>query len=109
MPRRGRRFGRAAHVVRFETWVHRVTGVPMEPRAAVVSGIPRVAATPSMRAPAVSGARRPAWPEPSASRRAGCADGATSREFRHAQQLLSEFALVAWAARRVGRPVQVDE
>src|SRR5262249_58467819 len=28
-------FGRASHVVRLETWVHRVTGVPMEPRAAV--------------------------------------------------------------------------
>jgi carbon-monoxide dehydrogenase large subunit len=28
-------FGRAAHVVRLETWVHRVTGVPMEPRATV--------------------------------------------------------------------------
>ena len=28
-------FARAAHVVRFETWVQRVTGVPMEPRAAV--------------------------------------------------------------------------
>ncbi|MBV8616677.1 MAG: xanthine dehydrogenase family protein molybdopterin-binding subunit, partial [Acetobacteraceae bacterium] len=26
-------FARAAHVVRFETWVQRVTGVPMEPRA----------------------------------------------------------------------------
>src|SRR5436309_1943787 len=28
-------FARAAHVVRLDTWVHRVTGVPMEPRAAV--------------------------------------------------------------------------
>src|SRR5262249_39135462 len=28
-------FARAAHVVKFETWVQRVTGVPMEPRAAV--------------------------------------------------------------------------
>ena len=28
-------FARAAHVVRFETWIQRVTGVPMEPRAAV--------------------------------------------------------------------------
>ena len=28
-------FARAAHVVRFDTWVQRVTGVPMEPRAAV--------------------------------------------------------------------------
>ena len=30
-----RAFARAAHVVRLDTWVHRVTGVPMEPRAAV--------------------------------------------------------------------------
>ena len=28
-------FARAAHVVKFDTWVQRVTGVPMEPRAAV--------------------------------------------------------------------------
>src|SRR6267142_1873131 len=28
-------FSRAAHVVRLETWIHRVTGVTMEPRAAV--------------------------------------------------------------------------
>src|SRR6516162_9979934 len=28
-------FAKAAHVTRFETWVQRVTGVPMEPRAAL--------------------------------------------------------------------------
>ena len=28
-------FRQAAHVVRLDTWVHRITGVPMEPRAAV--------------------------------------------------------------------------
>src|SRR5262249_46028967 len=28
-------FARATHVVRLDTWVQRVTGVPMEPRAAV--------------------------------------------------------------------------
>ena len=28
-------FARAAHVVKFTTWVQRITGVPMEPRAAV--------------------------------------------------------------------------
>ena len=28
-------FARAAHVARFATWVQRVTGVPMEPRAAL--------------------------------------------------------------------------
>src|SRR5207237_1198337 len=30
-------FARAAHTVRLETWVQRVTGVPLEPRAAVGS------------------------------------------------------------------------
>ena len=28
-------FARAAHIVRLETWIHRVTGVPMEPRTAI--------------------------------------------------------------------------
>ncbi len=30
-------FARAAHVTRLDTWINRVTGVPMEPRAAVGS------------------------------------------------------------------------
>src|SRR5438094_1613446 len=30
-------FAHAAHVVRLDTWVHRITGVPMQPRAAVGS------------------------------------------------------------------------
>ena len=30
-------FARAAHVVRLKTWIQRVTGVPMEPRAAVAA------------------------------------------------------------------------
>ncbi|HEX4043637.1 MAG TPA: xanthine dehydrogenase family protein molybdopterin-binding subunit, partial [Xanthobacteraceae bacterium] len=30
-------FARAAHITRFETWVQRVTGVPMEPRGALAS------------------------------------------------------------------------
>src|SRR5260370_36973750 len=28
-------FARAAHVVRLDTWVQRIAGVPMEPRAAI--------------------------------------------------------------------------
>ena len=28
-------FAKAAHVVRLDTWVQRVTGVPMEPRGAI--------------------------------------------------------------------------
>ena len=30
-------FARAAHITRFETWVRRITGVPMEPRAALAA------------------------------------------------------------------------
>ena len=30
-------FARAAHIAKFETWIQRVTGVPMEPRAAIAS------------------------------------------------------------------------
>src|SRR5262249_20354655 len=30
-----RAFSRATHVVRLDTWVQRITGVPMEPRAAI--------------------------------------------------------------------------
>ena len=30
-------FSKAAHIVRFETWVQRIAGVPMEPRAATVT------------------------------------------------------------------------
>ena len=30
-------FAKAAHVTRFETWVQRVTGVPMEPRGALAA------------------------------------------------------------------------
>ena len=33
-------FAGAAHVVRLQTWVHRVTGVPMEPRAALATWDP---------------------------------------------------------------------
>ena len=35
-----RAFAGAAHVVRLQTWVHRVTGVPMEPRAALATWDP---------------------------------------------------------------------
>src|SRR5439155_13493389 len=34
-------FARAAHVVRLDTWIPRIAGVPMEPRAAVGEYVPQ--------------------------------------------------------------------
>jgi carbon-monoxide dehydrogenase large subunit len=101
-------FARAAHVVRLETQVNRVTGVPMEPRVALAAydadrqhytlyagsggvqrikhdlmetlGIPRAAIRVIAREVGGNyGTRNACYPE---------------------------FALVPWAARRVGRPVK---
>jgi carbon-monoxide dehydrogenase large subunit len=101
-------FARAAHVVSLQTRVQRVTGVPLEPRAAL------------------------GWYDPAAKRytlHAG--SGGVVRQKRELAAILGvgedavrviardtggnfgtknsffpEFALVAWAARRVGRPVK---
>src|SRR5712691_8712678 len=101
-------FGRAAHVVRLETWVHRVTGVPMEPRAAVgvwdpASGryiIHAGAGGLGRTQTGVAGAL--GVPESAVRVMAGDVGG----NFGTRNSCYPEFALVAWAARRVGRPVK---
>ena len=101
-------FERAAHVVRFETWAQRCTGVTMEPRAALGSY------------------------DPSENRYCVYAgSGGTVRQKREIAGVLGveleqvrvvaqdvggnfgtrnsffpEFALVAWAAKKIGRPVK---
>src|SRR5438105_875073 len=101
-------FRRAAHVVRLQTTINRVTGVPMEPRAALgsydnASGRYVVYAS-------TGGVHR------QRSEIAG-ALGVPESEVRVITRDLGgnygtrnnsypEFALVAWAARRVGRPVK---
>ena len=84
-------FARAAHVVRLETWVQRVTGVPMEPRAAVGDWDPA-----SGRYTVHAGAGGLGRTQHRGGRRArragerGARGGARrGREFRDAQQLLS--------------------
>ena len=97
---------RAAHVVRLETWVQRVTGVPLEPRAAVgaweagrytvhagAGGLGRTRM-------AVAGSL--GVPESAVRVVAGDVGG----NFGTRNSCYPEFALVAWAARRVGRPVK---
>src|SRR5437867_12744669 len=101
-------FGRAAHVVRFETWVHRVTGVPMEPRAAVgvwdpASGRYTVHAGAGGLGRTQTGvAGALGVPESAVRVMAGDVGG----HFGTRNSCYPEFALVAWAARRIGRPVK---
>ena len=101
-------FARAAHVTRLDTWVNRVTGVPMEPRAAV-----GVYDATSGRYTLYAGS------------------GGIVRQKKEIAQILNvpfesvrviakeiggnfgtrnsffpEFAMVVWGAKRVGRPVK---
>ncbi len=101
-------FARAAHVVKFETWVQRVTGVPMEPRAAVCEFSPD---TGRYTLYAGNGG---AWRlkddlatilgVPADRVRVIMRD--VGGNFGTRGMIYGEFALVAWAARRLGRPVK---
>src|SRR5882672_2661648 len=101
-------FARAAHVVRFDTWVHRITGVPMEPRAAVGSWDAA-----SGRYTVHAGAGGLGRTQTGVAGALGVPERAvrvTARDvggnFGTRNSCYPEFALVAWAARRVGRPVK---
>ena len=101
-------FARAAHVVRFDTWVHRITGVPMEPRAAVGAWdtarrrytVHAGAGGTGRTRTGVAGAL--GVPESDVRVVAGDVGG----NFGTRNSCYPEFVLVAWAARRVGRPVK---
>src|SRR5467141_66901 len=88
-------FARAVHVARLETRVQRVTGAPMEPRAAVGA---YDAATDRYTLHAGSlGVEEDAV-------RVVAHD--TGGNFGTRNSFFPEFALVAWAAKRLGRPVK---
>ncbi len=101
-------FARAAHVVKFETWVQRVTGVPMEPRAAMCEFDPA-----SGRYTLYAG-NGSLWRlkddlatilgVPADDVRVLMRD--VGGNFGTRGMIYVEFAVVAWAARRVGRPVK---
>jgi aerobic carbon-monoxide dehydrogenase large subunit len=101
-------FARAAHVTRLDTWVNRVTGVPMEPRAAVGSydavsgrytlyagsgGIVRQ----KKEIAAILGV-------PFENVRVVAHE--IGGNFGTRNSFFPEFALVVWGSRRVGRPVK---
>jgi carbon-monoxide dehydrogenase large subunit len=101
-------FARAAHVVRFDTWVQRVAGVPMEPRAAV--GVFDKATGKYTLHAGAGGAVRPrndlaaVLGVPEADVRVIMHD--VGGNFGTRGAFNPEFALVVWAARRIGRPVK---
>ena len=103
-----RAFAGARHVVRLETWIPRVTGVPMEPRAAVGVFDPGTGrytlhaggggvVRPKNELVAVLGVAEDQV-------RVVAADVGGNYGTRNA--FYPEFALVAWAAKRLGRPVK---
>jgi carbon-monoxide dehydrogenase large subunit len=101
-------FARAAHVVKFDTWVQRITGVPMEPRAAVAEFD---SATRRTTLYAGSGG---VWrlKDDLATILAVPPDDVrvimreVGGNFGTRGMIYAEFALVAWASRRLGQPVK---
>jgi carbon-monoxide dehydrogenase large subunit len=101
-------FAGAAHIVKFDTWVQRVTGVPMEPRAAVCEYVPGAG-----RYTLYAG-NGGLWRlkddlatilgVPGDRVRVIMRD--VGGNFGTRGMIYAEFVLVAWAARRVGRPVK---
>jgi carbon-monoxide dehydrogenase large subunit len=101
-------FARAAHVVKLDTWVQRITGVPMEPRAAVAEFDPD-----SGRTTLYAGSGG-VWrlkddlatilAVPPDDVRVIMRD--VGGNFGTRGMIYAEFALVAWASRRLGQPVK---
>jgi carbon-monoxide dehydrogenase large subunit len=101
-------FAHAAHVTRFTTWVQRVTGVPMEPRAALAAFDPS-----SERLTLYAGNGGAVRLKndlatilgmPAEKVRVLMAD--IGGNFGTRGMIYPEFAAVAWAARKLGRPVK---
>ena len=101
-------FARAAHTVKLDTWIQRITGVPMEPRAAVCEHDPK---TKRYTLYAGSGGAvrlkndvATVLNVPSDQVRAIMHD--VGGNFGTRGMIYPEFCLVAWASRRLGRPVK---
>ncbi|HTW72272.1 MAG TPA: xanthine dehydrogenase family protein molybdopterin-binding subunit [Acetobacteraceae bacterium] len=101
-------FARAAHVASLTTWIPRVTGVPMEPRAALGTYDPA-----TDRYTLHAGAGGAVQPRQHLAAVLGVPEN-TVRMVMHdvggnfgtRGAFNPEFALVVWASRRVGRPVK---
>ena len=101
-------FASAAHVVSFDTWVQRVAGVPMEPRAALGDFDAETG-----RYTLYAGAGGAVSPRRDLAMVLGVPQGAArvvmqdvGGNFGTRGGFNPEFAIVAWASKRVGRPVK---
>jgi carbon-monoxide dehydrogenase large subunit len=101
-------FAGAAHIVRFDTWVQRIAGVPMEPRAALGEYDP-ASGRYTLHAGAggaVSPRRDLAMVLGVEPEKARVVMHDVGGNFGTRGGFNPEFAIVCWAARRVGRPVK---
>src|SRR4051794_17646566 len=101
-------FAGATHVVRFETWVQRIAGVPMEPRAAI-GEYDAATGRYTLHAGAggaVSPRRDLALVLGVPQEQARVVMHDVGGNFGTRGGFNPEFAIVAWAARRVGQPVK---
>jgi aerobic carbon-monoxide dehydrogenase large subunit len=103
-----RAFEQAAHTVKLKTWVQRVTGVPLEPRAAVASH-DRATGRTTLYAGSGGVVRQKhelAGVLDVPMDRIRVVSGDVGGNFGTRNAFYPEFALVAWASRRIGRPVK---
>jgi len=103
-----RAFERATHIVKLQTWVQRVTGVPLEPRAAVGSH-DRATGRTTLYAGSGGVVRQKhelASVLDVPLDRIRVVSGDVGGNFGTRNAFYPEFALVAWASRRIGRPVK---
>ena len=101
-------FARAAHVARFETWVQRVTGVPMEPRGALAA-FDRDTGRFTVYAGNGGAVRLKndlATILCVAPEQVRVLMQDVGGNFGTRGMIYPEFALVAWAAKKLGRPVK---
>ena len=101
-------FARAAHIAKLDTWIQRVTGVPMEPRAAV-AGYDAATQRYTLHAGSGGAVRLKAdlakmLDVPAEKVRVLMDD--IGGNFGTRGMIYPEFGLLPWAARRVGRAVK---
>jgi carbon-monoxide dehydrogenase large subunit len=102
-------FARAAHVVRLDSWAQRVTGVPMEPRTNIAE-YDAAAARYTLYTGSGRGVAKVRLDlaemlrVPADQVRVLCRD--MGGNFGTRNLFYPEYAVLAWAARRVGRPVK---
>lgn len=104
-----RAFADAAHIVTLDSWVHRVTGTPMEPRAAI-GEYDAASNHYTLRAASGRGAvqtrERLAATLGVDTDRCRVVFGDMGGNFGTRNGYSPEFTLLPWAARRAGRPVK---